>query len=76
MPDASYSEIQVAYQSISQKLQSEKNVSNRDEIDYKQKILDVAFHALAYDAKVIKQNAPANIATPRTALTQPLNSLR
>jgi hypothetical protein len=72
-PDASYSEIQAAYQRVSQKLQSEKTVSNREEIDYRLLMLDVALHALAYDARLVKQNEPANVAVQRNAVVAPLD---
>lgn len=78
LPDASYSEIQAAYQRVSQKLQSEITHSNREEIEYKLKMLEVAFHALAYDAKLVKHNAPiqtapVNVAVQRPAVSAPLD---
>ena len=72
-PDASHSEIQAAYQRVSQKLQSEKTALNREEIDSRLKMLDMVLHALSYEARLVKQNAPSNVAAPRTAIAAPLN---
>lgn len=66
LPDASDSEIQTAYQRLTQKLQAERNAANGDTIDFKLKVITVAFNTLAvrrtrdaYDARLASLNAPA-----------------
>lgn len=71
--DATYPEIQAAYQRISQKIESEITSSNREELEYKLKMLGVAYHTLAYDSKIVKQNASANIVAPHTNVVAPPN---
>lgn len=57
-PDASYPEIKAAYHLQSQKLHSERNEQNGEDIDFQLKLVNVAFHTLsvpasrdAYDAQ-------------------------
>ena len=63
-PNALDSEIQVAHQRVSQKLQSEKNAINREEFDFMLRVINVAFNTLsqkrtrdAYDARLAALNA-------------------
>jgi hypothetical protein len=67
--NASDSEIQAAHQRLSQKLQSERNDTNREDIDFKLRVVNVAFDTLsikrtrdAYDARLAALNAPDNAA--------------
>jgi hypothetical protein len=69
-PNASDSEIRVAYQRLSQKLHLEINDTNREDINFKLKVIDVAFNTLtekstrdAYDARMAMRNPPDNAAT-------------
>jgi curved DNA-binding protein CbpA len=69
LPNASDSEIQAAHQRLSQKLQSARNDINREDIDYKLRVINVAFNTLsikrtrdAYDARLAGSNAPVNAA--------------
>jgi curved DNA-binding protein CbpA len=69
LPNASDFEILTAHQRLSQKLQSERNDTNREDIDYKLKVINVAFNTLsikrtrdAYDARLTDSNAPVNAA--------------
>lgn len=71
-PNASYCEIKAAHQSLSDKLQSEKTDLNREDIDFKLKVINVAFHTLstpisrdAYDAQLATLNAPENVSLSR-----------
>lgn len=70
-PDASDSEIQAAYQRLSQQLQSEKADTNSEDIGFKLRVVKVAFNTLsvkrtrdAYDARLAAINAPAGGAAP------------
>ena len=67
---ASDSEIQQAYQRISQSLRSARNESNRDEIDSRLRVINVAFNTLsikrtrdAYDARQLALEASNNAAS-------------
>ena len=66
-PSASDSDIQAAYQRLSQKLLSEKNGINDEEIEFKLKVINVAFNTLsvkrtreAYDIRQGISKAPDN----------------
>lgn len=70
-PNASYAEIKTAYQRLSQNLQTEKTDLNREVIDFRMNLINVAFHTLSspasrdsYDAQLISSNTPANVVTP------------
>ncbi len=70
-PDASDSEIQAAHQRLSQQLQSERSDGDSDDIEFKLRVLNVAFNTLsvkrtrdAYDARLAALNAPAGGAAP------------
>lgn len=70
-PNASDSEIEAAYQRLSQNLLSKKTGLNHEDIDFKLKVINVAFHTLsvprirdAYDARLAALNMPAIVAAP------------
>ncbi|WP_179954410.1 J domain-containing protein [Sulfuriferula nivalis] len=74
-PNASDSEIKTAYQNLSKNLQSAKNDTNRDDVDLKLKVINVAFNTLsitrtrdAYDARLAGLNVPKNTTTPPLSL--------
>lgn len=71
LPSASYSEIQAAYQKLSQKIQSKESGLSLEEIDFRMKVINLAVDTLSvnssratYDAKLGLGNAPANNFVP------------
>lgn len=72
-PNASYSEIQAAHQRLTAKLQSEYTGSNREDIDFRQRLIDVAFQSISYDAKMAKKNALTIVSAPVDIAAPPLN---
>lgn len=70
-PNASYSEIKAAYQRLTEKLHSERNEQNGEDIDFKLKVVNFAFHTLsvpvsrdAYDAQLAPLNPSENVVAP------------
>ncbi len=77
-PNVSNSEIQAAHQRLTEIIQSQKTYSNREEIDFKLKVIKVASQTLtvdrtraAYDARLAMLNAPATVAAPINMVTLP-----
>jgi curved DNA-binding protein CbpA len=77
-PDASDSEIQAAHQRLTQQLKSEQTDSNREDIEFKLRVVTVAFNALsvkrtrdAYDSRLAALNAPANVDTSLSLVPLP-----
>ena len=69
LPNATSEEIQASHQSLSQKLQSKRTSLNSEDIEFKLKVINVAFQTLsvqmsrdAYDAQLSTLNSPANLA--------------
>lgn len=78
LPDASDSEIQAAHQRLTQKLQAERNYTNREDTDFMLRVVTVAFNTLsikrtrdAYDARLAALSAPAIAPTLSLVPTQP-----
>ena len=70
-PNASYSEIKAAYQRLNEKLHSERSEQNGDDIDFRLKVVNFAFHTLsvplsrdAYDAQLAPLKPSENIVAP------------
>ena len=74
-PSASLPEIRAAHQRLSRELVSGMSGMSREDIDFKLKVIDVAFQTLsvdrtreAYDTQLATRNAPANVAAPRNVV--------
>jgi curved DNA-binding protein CbpA len=70
-PNATYTEIQAAYQKITQKFQSKEHGLSHEEVGIKLKVIGLAFDTLsvptsrgAYDAKLAMANAPIQHIVP------------
>lgn len=66
--NASYPEVKIAHENLTRKLQDRKNDLNREDIDYRLNLINVAYHTLSnpmlrdsYDAQLANASASVNI---------------